>query len=363
MIQRLHQRHNSAAVYPRGKKSPHRHIRHHLIPDRSLQKPLQLLRRFLPASRKQILLPLLRRIHHRPERFYRRPGKRSFQRQDTPRLQLPYILINRIRSRNIPMHKINIQHIPVDFITKTIQNRNRSNIRPKHKTPVYKTIIQRLLPDPIPKQIKPSLLLIIKRNGKHPLTQRDRLFDPHMLHSLQKNLRIRTPPETIHLLLLNQPLCDLPVIIDFTIKDHFKPPAVRLHRLRPIFRKIHNRKPLMPQNHIPVLTRPNPRSIRPPMPHPLIHLPDILLPIPLPITKPCNPAHNLTRFLKSRLFILLQLTKSLAFFPFLPLTYSLHPALPLLFSGCPSACCGLALRQESSRPAPGKPAAARDEIL
>ena len=150
------------------------------------------------------------------------------------------------------MGKIDIQHLCVDLSFKAVQHGNGAKIGGKYEASLYESIIQGLLAHPVTHQIQDFLLLVVKRDAKHPLAHGDRFLHAVVLHCLQQNLRVGASPEGRHLLLIKQSFCNFLIVIDFSIIGDHIAAAVGNHGLGPLLRQVHNGKASVAEYHRPV---------------------------------------------------------------------------------------------------------------
>ena len=241
----LHQGHDRSGINSCRKKCSQRHIRHHLVPDRSAEKPLQLICSFLSCPGKEMLLSGNRSLRHRPVDLLLRVLSRTGQREckNLAGLQLEDILIDGIRSRDHTMFKIQIQHLLPDRIGKAADRTNAAKIRGKGKNglsaflPVVSVIliwqpgeppvVQRLLSDPVSCQCQRSGFQLVKSNGEHSLAQGKRLFHAVKLNGLLQHLGIAGAAErdalSLCLRVLHKLRPDTCKIIDLSVVDNGRP--------------------------------------------------------------------------------------------------------------------------------------------
>ena len=145
-------------------------------------------------------LTILGSLSHRPVCTDFRLGIRCIQFQHTACIQLIDILINRVRSWNISMYKINLQYLRINRIVEVIQLCNTSKVRSKRKMSIYKSIIKRLFTNSVTDQCQLLSLSVQQSNGKHSLTHGNCFSDTICLESLQKHFCIRSSAERSYLM-------------------------------------------------------------------------------------------------------------------------------------------------------------------
>ncbi len=237
-------------------------------------------------------LTVSRRLTHRPVCADPRLFVGSVQLQHTARIELVDVFIYGIRRRNISMDEIQLKHLCVDRIVKTVQHAEAADIRGKREVPVHKPIIQRFLADPVPDERQLPCLPVKERDGKHSLAVPDRLRHTVCLDRLDQHLGVGCPAKSRNLLLSQQLVPESAVIVDLPVEHADIPAGCRVHRLCAGLRQIHDRQSAMPEHHVGIFIRPDIPGIRTPVIHPLVHPLYIFSPVRRTAAKTCYSTHT-----------------------------------------------------------------------
>ena len=284
-------RHQRRIITP-AQKTAQRHIRNHPGSHSALQKPLQLSLRLIKILNRPLLHPM---IHPSDIPIFPLLHFALMKPQHTSRLQLINILKNTIRRIDILLIQKPGKHIPANLLPESRTSHQRLQLRPKDQITALNPIIQRLLPDPVPHQKNLFRPPVIQSDGKHPVHPVNTGNTPFQV-SCDNHLRITVRLKGV----VRKFLLQFTEIINLTIKNHthtlpcHTKSSLRMHRLMPQLRKIHDRKPaLRKSNPVPISPDINlrPGIIRPPVIHRIIHPPQSLQRNIPPANKPANPAH------------------------------------------------------------------------
>ena len=298
----LHQGNHGAAVDSRRQEGSHRNIRFHLAFDGLLQEPLQLVRRFLPASLKRAAKALFRRLPHGPVGHNLRlrcqgfRSGRNFDGQKASRRKLSDVFIDAAGRGDIAVGKIKGKDASVDPPLKAVQHGDASQVGSEDEASRYPAVIQGLFSHPVPRQGQGAFLPVPEGRGEHPLTEGEGPLHAPAFRRLQKRLRIRASPEGRYTPFLQEPSGDFLMVINLPVKGDHIPAASRPHGLRPCFRQIDDGQPSVAKRHAAVLFRPQPGAVRPSVPHALAHSVQIAFPVSPPAAQARNSAHGFLLF-------------------------------------------------------------------
>ena len=244
-----------------------------------------------------MLLPVKGGLNQGPVGLNVRRKEGLAQGEDAPGGELPYAFIDRGGGWDILVHQKGRQRVPVKLRLKAGDAAKQREIGGEGKEGLapfilHRPVVERLFPGAVAGHAQDLPLPVVYREGKHALTQLERLLQPPGLDGLQQDLRIGVAAEFFHMPFLQKRVAQLGGVVDLAVVAQNRAARGRDHGLRPRGGQIQDRKAAVPQRPAGLIVQPEALGVRPAMAHAVGHGMDERMAVYTVVAEAGNTTHR-----------------------------------------------------------------------